>query len=114
MSFIFFTDQILRRGRVEMGDGPRVQIPVDKKVSTPNLGVSSESYELLFCLYPMCISFAQLVIRLMICLYRMCISFAQLVIRLMICLYRMCISFAQLVIRLMICLLLEHCRNALR
>lgn len=51
-----------------MGDGPRVQIPVDKKVSTPNLGVSSESYELLFCLYPVCISFPQLVIRLMICL----------------------------------------------
>jgi hypothetical protein len=37
----FSTDQILRRGRVEMGDGPRVQIPVDKKISTPNLGVPS-------------------------------------------------------------------------
>lgn len=44
----FFSDQILRRGRVEMGDGPRVQIPVDKKISTPNLGVRSwpsDSYE---------------------------------------------------------------------
>jgi len=40
--FIFSTDQILRRGRVEMGDGPRVQIPVDKKISTPNLGVRVE------------------------------------------------------------------------
>lgn len=29
--FHFFSDQILRRGRVEMGDGPIVQIPVDKK-----------------------------------------------------------------------------------
>lgn len=37
MCFIFSTDQILRRGRVEMGDGPRVQIPVDKKNIHPYL-----------------------------------------------------------------------------
>jgi len=55
--FIFSTDQILRRGRVEMGDRPRVQIPVDKKISTPNLGVpswTSESYEF-FSIFSLCV-----------------------------------------------------------
>jgi hypothetical protein len=53
----FFSDQILRRGRVEMGDRPRVQIPVDKKKypPPPNFGVQSwpsESYERFLSLPP--------------------------------------------------------------